>query len=160
MILCQEVYSQYVDSFCRYKDRFPQTKERIDSLKKITETENPDTLKVWNLCLLSHLYAYYRSDSSIFYSRKALELSERLKNSFCKVLAYKFLGDSFYALKNYDSSTLYLQRGLELCAANHLFIDELSAFRPPLNNNFFLEGNYTAAMKISADGLTTAEKFQ
>lgn len=134
-------------------------RESIDSLRRIVETGKSDTTQVMSMCLLSRYYELLKNDSGLMYSRKALSLSYELKNPYYKVIALKYLGSSFYNINNYDSASVYWQKGLEISIAHNFYNEELKNFRVALNNNFFLRGNYAAAMKMSIDGLAKAEKI-
>lgn len=134
-----------------------QNSTTIDSLKKINASSKQDTSLVSNMGLLSEYYGISNNDSSLFYSKKALVLADEIKNPYFKALALRYLGNSFYNKNNYDSANVYWQRGLEISIAQNFYYEELTNFRVALNNNFFLRGNYAAAMKMSIDGLARAE---
>jgi signal transduction histidine kinase len=134
-------------------------KTTIDSLKALIENGKRDTTQSINMCLLSNLYAMLKNDSALIYSGMALSVANELKNPYCRVMALNYLGVFFYNINNYDSANAYWQKGLNICIANNFYYEELKNFRVTLNNNFFLRGNYAAAMKMSIDGLARAEKI-
>jgi signal transduction histidine kinase len=81
----------------------------------------------------------------------------RKDTTTAKALALLHLGEAFLLKKQYDSSIHYFRKGLTLVIASRQYYMELHDFRPIMNHNFFLMGNYTAAMEISVDGLAQAE---
>lgn len=96
-------------------------------------------------------------DAVIMQARKILLQTQAKKDTNALLTALQKMGEAFYFSKRYDSSILYFKQGLDLAVAYHQYYRELHDFRPILNNNFFLLGNYTAAMEISVDGLARAE---
>ncbi|MBN8719015.1 MAG: hypothetical protein J0H85_06195 [Sediminibacterium magnilacihabitans] len=97
------------------------------------------------------------SDSSIAHAKKILLQTRMRKDTLGSLIPLRDLGIAFYLAKQYDSATLYFKEGLNLAISRRQYYLELHDFRPILNNNFFLLGNYTAAMEISVDGLARAE---
>ncbi len=96
-------------------------------------------------------------DTVIMQAKANLLQTQSKKDTSAILIALQKLGEGFYYSKRYDSSILYFKQGLDLAIASHQYYLELHDFRPILNNNFFLMGNYTAAMEISIDGLARAE---
>lgn len=97
------------------------------------------------------------SDSSIAHAKKILLQTRMRKDTLGSLIPLRDLGIAFYLAKQYDSAILYFKEGLNLAISRRQYYLELHDFRPVLNNNFFLLGNYTAAMEISVDGLARAE---
>ncbi len=97
------------------------------------------------------------SGTAILNAREVLLQARAAKNTGTEILALRDLGVALYESKKYDSSIWYWKLGLNLAISNHHYTEELLNFRPALNNNFFLLGNYTAAMENSVDGLLRAE---
>lgn len=159
-ILAQQVALSQSMSQIRYVPEITLTnRESIDSLRRILETGKQDSIMVMNMCLLSGYYTILKNDSGLIYSRKALTLAEELKNVYCTVIALSHIGNSFYYINKYDSANIYLQKGLAISIEHNFYYEELKNFRVALNNNFFLRGNYAAAMKMSIEGLAKAEKI-
>ncbi len=152
--------AQYIDANLKTVPPNKAAREVTDSLWKTVEPEKADTNKVKHLALLSYYYFDIADDSAILVGHQALQLADALNAPLSRILALKALADAFYREHNLDSSTYYWQFGLDICRSEHLYIDGISNFMTSLNNNFFLQGNYTEAMKISAEGLTIAEKIK
>jgi tetratricopeptide (TPR) repeat protein len=98
------------------------------------------------------------SDTAVINARNDLLQAQTRRDTVAQVMALRHLGETFlYYSKQYDSSIRYFRQGLNLAISNRQYELELYNFRPIMNHNFFLMGNYTAAMEISVDGLARAE---
>lgn len=129
----------------------------IDSLYQLTANAKEDSNLVKRLCLISFEYEGMGSDSAYLFAQKAIDLADKLKEPFFIIIALNRMANAYYAVKNYEKSTQFFQKALQIAVTNRLYGEELYV-RVPLNNNYFLQGNYSAAMEISVEGLATAEK--
>jgi hypothetical protein len=126
-----------------------QKRRQIDSLQIVIKIRKEDTMLVKDLYLLSH--SYHENlilDSGLMYARRTIRLAEKLKYPYGLMMGYKYMSGIFYNQKNYDSSIFYTRKGLNICIANNFYSEEMDLFRIGLNHIFFLQGNYTEAMKI------------
>ncbi len=112
-------------------------------------------------CLLPrHInYRPYFPDNSISYPKAAFELKEKDKPSYFRMYALMSRGVNYYNNKNFKKAEFYWQQALEIAIKNDFDFEELHVLRPSLNNNYFLEGQFEEAMKISTEGLKRAENI-
>ena len=79
-----------------------QTKQSIlDSLKKELVYEKQDTNKVLLLAELADKYGFVQPDSSFYYARQTLELSQKLDYRYGRYLGYRNLYFAFFTLSDY-----------------------------------------------------------
>ncbi|WP_026769950.1 sensor histidine kinase [Asinibacterium sp. OR53] len=97
------------------------------------------------------------SDAAIGHAKKVLLQTWIQKDTGGALIALRNTGVAFHLARRYDSAILYFKEGLKLAVSRRQYYLELHDFRPALNNDFFLLGNYTGAMEISVDGLARAE---
>jgi signal transduction histidine kinase len=135
-------------------------RRQIDSLQKKIKNAKEDTFLVKKLCLLSDHYCPFWPDSALAPARRAIQLAEKLKYPHSIMMGLLSLANAFYLQRKFDSSTYYAQKGLDICMKNDLYYEEQHLFRYFMNNNFFFQGDYTGAMKISTDGLARAERIK
>ena len=88
-----------------------QTKT-IDSLRAILKTAGEDTNRVNALNLLSYELLYGDTDTAIYLSNLAKDLSEKLNYSKGLAGAYLRLGQAYNNLGTYDQSQLFLSKAL------------------------------------------------
>ncbi len=104
--------------------------------------------------------SYYLGKDDINFSNRALHLPEQMKTTFIRMYVLGAHATRLYNKKDYVKSTLYWQQALAIAVENDCSYEELHEYRPALNNNFFLAGDYTKAMKISSDGLAKSESIK
>ena len=95
---------------------------------------------------------YYLKNENLYFSEQALNISKEKKATYIRMYALEALATDLYYKKDYAKSTKYFQAALAIALKNNFTYEELHNYRPPLNNNYFLAGDYTSAMKISAEG--------
>lgn len=71
--------------FCIHVILFPrigvaQSQNVLDSLMKVVNGSNEDTIKIEALLDLGNLYIYNLPDTALFYYEKALEISEQIES--------------------------------------------------------------------------------
>ena len=69
----------------------------IDSLRAALNTPGPDTSRILTETMLSERYAFYNSDSTLSYGRKALEAAQAIHFLYGQFQAYRAL---FYHYAN------------------------------------------------------------
>ncbi|MGH2552127.1 MAG: tetratricopeptide repeat-containing sensor histidine kinase, partial [Chitinophagaceae bacterium] len=87
----------------------------------------------------------------------SLTLPGRLRSSYINMYTLIHLANEFYQEHQYDSASRYWLSALDTSTLHHFEGEELHDLRIALNNNCFLLGDYTGAMKISTKGLEKAE---
>ena len=133
-------------------------RNKIDSLPffisaGLTEPDN-------SACRLPDHKEYIFEKGKASFSKSVLSLDKEQKEAYTRMYAFETNATIFYDKKEYVKSTLYFQQALAMASENNFVFEELHRYRPAVNNNFFLAGDYTNAMKISSDGLTKSEKIK
>ncbi len=133
-------------------------RNKIDSLPFFISAglTKPDN----NACRLPDHKQYILENGKTSFSKSVLSLDMEKKEAYIRMYAFETKAITFYDQKEYVKSTLYFQQGLAISSENNFVFEELHRYRPSVNNNFFLAGDYTNAMKISSDGLTKSEKIK
>ncbi len=133
-------------------------RNKIDSLPWLISSglTKPDN----NACRLPDHKGYIFENGKIFFSKPVLSLDIEKKESYIRMYALAALAIISYNNKDYAKSTQYFQQALAIASDNGFTFEEVHNYRPSLNNNFFLAGDYTNAMKISSDGLEKSEKIK
>lgn len=111
-------------------------------------------------CLLPEHRVYYLGRIGIGFSSYALHASGQGRMDYLQMYALAQIATGLYLQQDYQASTRCWQKALELAVENRFDVEELHNYRPALNNNCFLTGDYTGAMKISTEGLEKAEKIR
>jgi len=86
----------------------------LDSLLKVVENTDNDTVKAHNFNKISHLYNSIDLDSSLFYAQKALEQAEAIPYSLEINRAYKHLGRCYAQKHKYNLALFYLEQAMKL----------------------------------------------
>ncbi len=133
--------------------------KQIDSLQQRDADEKNDTSRIKELYLLSVNHQLTGSDSAYFFAQKAIDLAEKVRDPFFMTAGWGQLAHVYYTNRKYDDAAVCWQKALDIATAHKLYNEELYKYRIALNNNFFLEGNYNAAMKMSSEGLETASRI-
>ena len=133
-------------------------RHQIDSLKKEIQHGKDDSSLVKNLCLLSEFYRMIWPDSALNVCYRIVELEKKLNYPSGRELGYQSFSGVFYVHKDYDSCIYYMLKGLDLCISHHFYFQE-NEYRRGLNNVYFMKDDYTNVMKISTEGLASAERM-
>ncbi len=96
---------------------------------------------------------------SWMFSRQVLKMSEGQKEKYVDMIAFTEIAFQFYQQKKFDSASIFLNKALEIAIDESFGAEDLHQIRIALNNNCFLSGDYTGAMRVSAQGLSIAEKL-
>lgn len=131
---------------------------KIDSLPYLIAS-GQTTMFTGN-CLLAEHRTYHLSGTGISFSSYALHISGLPRADFLQMYALSQVATGLYLRQDYEASAEYWHKALALAMENRFYFEELHNYRPALNNNCFLTGDYTGAMKISTEGLERAEKIQ
>lgn len=105
-------------------------------------------------CDIAEHREYMVEGIGFYFSATALNIEKKKKEAYIRIYALDNLAIAFYNNKDYIRSTTCWQEALAIAAANSFFYEDLHRIRPSLNNNFFLAGDYTNAMRISSGGLS------
>jgi signal transduction histidine kinase len=111
-------------------------------------------------CSLPQHREYMVIRDKFYFSKDAISATGKKKEAYLRINFLIELSTQQYFRKDYLHSKLNLQEALDIATSNHIDYEELHKIRPAMNNNFFLAGDYSNAMKISSDGLTNAEKIK
>lgn len=109
--------------------------------------------------LQDHREYILKSDPGCSFSEMSRKLSGNKKEDYIRVHALNDLAMAQFYKKDYTGSTRYWEKALSITVQDGFSFEELHKFRPALNNNFFLAGDYTNAMKMSSDGLARSSKI-
>ena len=132
-------------------------RSEMDSLFKLTEFSQPDTLKVNRLNMLSTLFSDFSYDSALGFATNAKNLSEKINYP-------QGLANALYRLgfitevfkKNWVTTTDYYKQAIAIAEKNNLYND-LHGYYSAILNSYFYLGDFPNAMKIVTKGLASAE---
>jgi len=111
-------------------------------------------------CRLPEHQKFWLQRDNIFLPKNMLLVKKEKKDSYIRLFALDNLAMAYYDKKDYYNSSICWQEALSIASQNEFIAEELHNYIPPLNNLFFLAGDYTKAMKISSDGLAKSEKIK
>lgn len=158
LLLSQEAYSQVLGDTAIPAERMAWINSKIDSLPSLIASGHTTTFA--NYCLLPGHKNYYLAGDSLSFSVYALKVTGKAKTAYLQMYALSDAATRFYMKQDYPAATRCWQKALALSMEYRFDSDELHNYRVALNNNCFLTGDYTGAMKISTEGLERAEKIQ
>ena len=131
--------------------------KQIDSLLKIIESTQIDTVKLDKLLALSNL-ASQNPDTSLYYGKKALELSSRIKHKLGMMQAYKNLCVANAHRGNLKQALENSANGLDI--AKSLSISKsIVDFTTNSANLYSMMGEYNDAEKYFLDANLLAKKI-
>lgn len=119
-------------------------RKKIDSLLSSLNT-GIDTVDIKNRIKLSEAYRNYNNDTSLQYSRQALDLATKKKYPYWEAIAYNSLGYNFYVNAKYDSAIYVFEQYRKISEQRNDHLNTGSA----INNigNVYIElGNYSKAL--------------
>jgi len=93
---------------------FAQSEINKDSLLTAINSNTEDSVNVINLNKLAKYYFYKNTDSSLLFSKRALNLSEKISYKRGIALSYKNIGITNYIAGNYEKSLNYLYKSLTI----------------------------------------------
>lgn len=108
-------------------------------------------------CRLPEHQKYWLQRDNIFLPKNILIVKKEKRDSYIRIFALDNLARAYYNNKDYINSSFCWQEALSIASQNDFIFEELHNLIPPLNNIFFLAGDYTNAMKVSSDGLAKSE---
>src|SRR6476659_572613 len=120
--------------------------EWIDSVKKISETQQPDTNKVITFLNLSNAYQLYSPDSSFIYAQRALSLADKLHYDWGIFWSEATVNGALTILGNYPQQLDYAFKARELATkmnAPH----ELCVASSMLSNCYYNLGDFNTSLK-------------
>jgi two-component system, NarL family, sensor kinase len=135
-------------------------RSEIDSLLKLTELSQQDTLKVNRLNILAVLFSNFSYDSAIGYATDAKNLSERINYPQGFSRALRNLGLITEAFKKNWATTIdFYKQAIVIAEKNNLYID-LHEYYSNVRNAYFYLGDYPNAMEIVTRELAGYEKMK
>lgn len=138
------------------KEKYLFLEQKLDSLTDYIRSEK---IRIYPVCALQSHVKYLLIQPNIKFSVTAVTLPDSLRRSYINMYVLTDIATNFFLAKNYDSAAWYWSRALDTAIIHHYEGEELHDLRVALNNNFFLLGDYTGAMKNSVEGLEKAEKI-
>ena len=126
----------------------------IDSLRAILKTTGEDTNRVNALNLLSYELLYGDTDTAIYLSNQAKDLSEKLNYSKGLAGAYLRLGQAYNNLGTYDQSQLFLSKALTYSTVKRT----TAIIYVNIGINHYEMSNYPEALKNYLTGLKIFEE--
>lgn len=129
-------------------------KNVIDSLQEVLKTSKEDTNKVNVLNALSYELLYSDIDTTLYYTRLAIDLSEKLNYPSGLASAFLRLGQAYNNLGSYDESQIHLTKALVFSK------DKLTTAKIYVNIgiNHYEMSNYPEALKNYFIGLKAFEE--
>lgn len=130
--------------------------EKADSLELIVNSQN-GIEKAQTLNKLSHYYLYDKTTRSIETAKEALNISKE-KDYTTEIKALSNLMEGFKVLREYDSSDMYAERGLELSKVHNdtVFILEFST---NTGWRYCYLGDYNISKKYFSEALTMMDAW-
>jgi two-component system, NarL family, sensor kinase len=110
-------------------------------------------------CGVSDHGNYFIPHNKFSFSKNSLTLNGEKKQEYILLKGYQMQVAWFYEQKKYKNTRECLFRELDIEIRNGFINEELHSTRMGLNNIFFLTGDFSAAMKISTEGLIKAERI-
>ncbi len=126
---------------------FGQNQEKIDSLLKVYENHQEDTLKVKTLNLVFDEYMYKDWDIALTYAQKEFELAKRIDYQEGIGKGHLHIGMAYYFLDKMDSTRIRFDNALAIFTKIDAHFLRATAYR----NYSIIEyenGNYDKALKI------------
>ncbi|MBI5856167.1 MAG: sensor histidine kinase [Sphingobacteriales bacterium] len=116
-------------------------------------------IKKYPVCKIPAHDSYQLNTINIPFSGAALNLPGKYRNGYINMYALSEMANDCYMGKKYDSASWYWDKALDTAIAYGFGAEELHNLRIALNHICFLKGDYTRAMRISAEGLAKAEQL-
>ena len=138
------------------KEKILFLSQKIDSLPYYIKTGKID---VHAVCQLKEHSRYHFKGLNIDFSPQALHLPGSVRTKYIEMYVLFDLANQFYAIKQSDSAIGYWNKALAIAVSHQFDAEALHMMRVALNNNYFLLGDYTLAMKISTEGLSRSEQI-
>lgn len=138
------------------KEKFLVFEERLNSVKQFADKGE---INIYKVCSIESHSKYNIKNTNITFSKFGLTLDGPLRKSYINMYALIDIANDFYLNKNYDSASWYWFRALDTALRYKFDGEELHGLRMALNNDCFLLGDYTGAMKVSVAGLVKAEQI-
>lgn len=138
------------------QERIRSVEQKLDRLIASAKAGN---VRIYPLCKITAHASYQVKEGTITFSENAIKLKGSSRSSFINMNAISDMAHVFYDKQNYDSASWYWYRALDTAMANEFDCEELHGIRMALNNNCFLLGDYTGAMRISSAGLARSEQL-
>ncbi len=114
--------------------------------------------RIYNsFCRAADHFDYKFTSSQWMLSAGALYLNKKDKDEFARMYALNYLAVINYNQQKYATSTRFWLEALAIAKERNFGYEELHVYRRALNNNYFYEGDYGNAMKISTEGLARSE---
>lgn len=136
-------------------------KEKITAIAKkldlVIANAKAGNIHIYPLCNIDAHTNYQYPETGTTFSKAGIGLKGQRRNSFINMWALSEMANVFYDKQQYDSASWYWYRALDTAVANRFEGEDLHGIRMALNNNCFLLGDYTGAMRISAEGLAKSE---
>lgn len=137
-----------------------QTK-KIDSLKLALSFSKIDTLKVNCFIALAAEFKNTNPDTSLFYAKKALELSQKIKFDLGEADSYFWIGTAYFNFGKNEDAILMLTRAKiiidQLCIVNKKEIKRIKKSAAKICNTignvYSSSGNYQQALKNHQEAL-------
>jgi two-component system, NarL family, sensor kinase len=153
------VYSQDMPADTRVLEKkIAYFSTKIDSLPYFISAGQTSTFT--GNCFLPEHKMYFLGGTNMGFSLYALHVAGPARAAYLQMYALSQFATDLYLRQDYEASGRCWQKALALAMENRFDCEELHNYRPALNNNCFLTGDYTGAMKISTEGLEKAEKVQ
>src|SRR5258706_15830330 len=81
-----------------------QQQSRIDSMKKLLNNANNDTIRVLQLTSLARIYLYSRPDTTLLLCSQGLVISQQLKFTAGEARCLEGMADAYDNLGNYPNA--------------------------------------------------------
>ena len=144
---------EYVDSQAQ---GFLYCKGKLDSLEFFIKSGK--VIRLQECEIISH-ERFSVAGLSWMFSRQVLKMSQARRNKYAEMMVLNENAFYFYQQKKYDTATIFWAMSLKIAEDEKFEAEDLHQLRIALNNNCFLSGDYTDAMRFSAEGLAIAEKL-
>lgn len=133
-------------------------RKKMDSLDYFIESGK--AIPSFKVCRIPAHMDYSMRNTSFYFSKEALHAQGKLKEALVHIYALSGIAAAAYEQKEYATYLRCMQECLDIARINNLYYDDLHRIRPSLNNIYFYSGEYSGAMKVSAEGLALSQQLK
>jgi two-component system, NtrC family, sensor kinase len=137
----------------------PAPADTIKNIQKLISTHTEDTNKVMLLLRLSNIYMWSYPDSALLYSKRGLQLSQKLNFQKGEILILHSIGEALSTKGNYTKALETQLKALQLAeeSGDHLRISESFVW---LGNVYYYSGDFQKALSYYYKAKLNKEMFE
>ncbi len=157
--LLNSVLILWLSSFLSYgqKEKIERLKGELKKIEAMDTSYTKDTLSCVKIKLLMYNYTFINTDSSLFYTKKLLEIAERRKIETNIIHCYNYFGYLYGLDGNHFMSAKSYYKALSMAEKSHDKIKILNSKRL-LTESYINLGDYSKALKYGKEALILARE--